>query len=163
MKINGYAAESQFCLAVKNCPKIKIWQLPTTDALLQVAQSSEVGRKRLSAARHHLEREYGIPVRNPRTGTVSISFSFSAVPPQVFLDLVYGIDRVLIVLGYVIAVDVTANSLAIDEKIEKLKNLKPLWSAIGIERVGVFPVDGNWNLWNRLKTIIKSRQEVAIV
>ena len=55
------------------------------------------------------------------------------VPASVILDYVYGIDQLFNFRGWTIGIDVTVNPNAIADKSDKLKRLKPLLSAIGID------------------------------
>ena len=160
--ISGIAAESQLLLAIKNSSKIKFWQLPSTSKLLKIAQSSSFGRRRLAMAIPQLQREYGLPVRNSQTDRSSLSFSWEDVPPSVVLDKIYGIDVIVCILGYVVAIDVTANPNVCQQKKTKLTQLRPLLDQLGIDSVGVFCADESWEIWDRIKAIAKS-SEVAIV
>ena len=160
--ISGIAAESQLLLAIKKSSKIKFWHLPSTLELLKIAQSSSLGRRRLAMAISHLQQEYGIPVLNSQTDHSSLSFSWEDVPPSVVLDRVYGIDVIVSILGYVVAIDVTTDPKLCHQKKTKLKQLRPLLDKFGIDSVGVFCADESWDIWDRIKAIAKS-SEVAIV
>lgn len=151
--ISGIAAESQFLLAIKNSSKIKFWQLPSTSKLLKIAQSSSFGRRRLAMAIPQLQREYGLPVRNSQTQQSTLSFSWEDVPPSVVLDKIYGIDVIVCILGYVVAIDVTTDPKICQQKKAKLTQLRPLLDQLGIDSVGVFCADESWEIWDRIKAI----------
>jgi len=110
----------------------------------------------------HLQQEYGSPVLNSQTDQSSLSFSWEDVPPSVVLDRVFGVDVIVSILGYVVAIDVTANPNATQQKKAKLTQLRPLLEQIGIDSVGIFCADESWEIWDRIKAIAKS-SEVAIV
>jgi hypothetical protein len=161
--LSGFAAESKMLQAIKNNTRIKFWLLPASAELLKVAQSSPLGRRRLAMAQSYFEKEYGVAVRNSKSGQVSWSYSWDDVPPSEILDRVYSVDCVVSLLGYVVAIDITVDSAAIYSKQSKLTALKPLLRQLGIDSVGVFYADDSWdNIWDRIKAIAKS-EEVAIV
>jgi hypothetical protein len=96
-----------------------------SDTLIVIAQSTKIGSRRLELALPYLSSEYGV---SPDQG------NWYRVPPAVILDYIFGLDCIVSLLGYAVAIDVTANPDAIAEKVAKLKQLKPLWEALGIDR-----------------------------
>jgi len=78
------------------------------------------------------------------------------------LDKIYGIDVIVCILGYVVAIDVTTDPKICQQKKAKLTQLRPLLDQLGIDSVGVFCADESWEIWDRIKAIAKSA-EVAIV
>lgn len=123
--ICGYAGEQMFSrlLLAARLPRVKFDSVE----LIEIAQSFSIGKKRLVQAMPYLLSEYGRQVGK------HFKIDWQDVPASVILDYVYGIDSIFNFRGWTIGIDVTINSEAIYGKSEKLKRLKPLWSAIGID------------------------------
>lgn len=161
--INGFAAEQSFRRLVAGCRKIKSFKLPSSIELVKIASSTELGKRRLALAQPHLLKEFGIDYRHPRTGKLSRSIHWHQVPPRLILDYVFGIDAVVMIAGYAIAVDVTANPNAIEDKVAKLFELKPLWQPLGIDNACACLVSGHSEeIWPALKSVIRAPNPVAI-
>lgn len=161
--INGFAAELAFARLVANCRKIKPFKLPSSVELVKIANSTLLGKRRLASAKPYLFKEFGIEYRNPRTRKLSRSIHWHQVPPRLILDYVFGIDAVVMIAGYAIAVDVTANPNALEEKVAKLKLLKPLWQQLGIDNACACLLTENCGeIWYSLKSVIRSPIPVAI-
>ena len=154
--IAGFAAESILLKLIKGCPKFKPFKLPDSHTLISIAQSTKIGRRRLELARPYLASEYGIS---------SNQNEWYRVPGAALLDYIFGLDRVVNILGYTVAIDVTANPEAIEEKVAKLQQLKPLWEALGIDRACICHVSqgqSQTSLWDSLKATLKSEQVIPI-
>jgi hypothetical protein len=154
--IAGFAAESILLKLIKGCPKFKPFKLPVSDALIAIACSTKIGARRLELALPYLDSEYGV---SPAQG------DWHRVPPTVILDYVFGIDCIVSLLGYAVAIDVTANPDAIAEKVAKLQQLKPLWEALGIDRACICHVSqgqSQTSLWHSLKATLKTEQVIPI-
>ena len=123
--ICGYAGEQIFDKQLKaaKLSKVKFDSLQ----LIKIAQSSSIGQERISHAMPYLLSEYG-----KQCGKKFI-IDWQDVPASVVLDYVYGIDQLFTFRGWTIGIDVTVNPNAIADKSDKLKRLKPLLSAIGID------------------------------
>jgi hypothetical protein len=67
------------------------------------------------------------------------------------------------ILGFVIAIDVTANPNSIEDKQLKLTNLKTLWKQIGIDQACICYVNNtnSTNLWQSLKSVTKQSKVTA--
>lgn len=154
--ICGFAAETLLHQKIKACPKFKPFKLPSSDALIKMALTTNLGRKRLALAQPYLEKEYRLSIQNP---------DWNCVPAQIILDYVFGIDNIVCFLGYAVAIDVTTNPYAIDEKVTKLQMLKPLWQQLGIDRACICHISQGLpsaSLWDSLKQTIKAQQVVPI-
>ncbi|EAZ88602.1 hypothetical protein [Crocosphaera chwakensis] len=158
--INGYAAEQILFNLIKNSPKIKGFKLPSSEELINIASQSQLGRKRIKSATSFLLEEFGVNYRHPKTNQLSRVLDWQMVPSSIILDYIFGIDTVVNILGFTIAIDVTVNSNKIEEKQQKLTNLKPLWQEIGIDKACVCYVSNpNSNcLWQSLKSVTKQSQ-----
>ncbi len=123
--ICGYAGEQMFSrlLLAARLPRVEFDSVE----LIEVAQSFSIGKKRLVQAMPYLLSEYGRQVGK------QFKIDWQDVPASVILDYVYGIDSIFNFRGWTIGIDVTVNPEAIYDKSEKLKRLKSLWSAIGID------------------------------
>lgn len=133
LAINGFAAEA----TVQRLAKAALLKPLTFDTLhlIRTAQQSSIGRKRLKSAMPYLISEYGRP---PPYGNYAVEWR--NLPPTVVLDYIYGIDAAFLFRGWHIALDVTVNRTALEDKQAKLKWLKPLWKAIGIDFSAVIKV-----------------------
>lgn len=154
--INGFSAEVFLNNWVANCHKIKPFKLPSSREIVNLANSSEIGKIRLEKAKLYLIKEFGIYYRSQNQ--IYLSFDWEQVPSQVILDYVFGIDLVFSYLGYVIAVDVTVNPKTIDGKVRKLHRLKHLWEKLAIDKACICLITNTntENILASLKTIIKS-------
>ena len=123
--ICGYVGEQIFDKQLKaaKLPKVKLDSLQ----LIKIAQSLSVGQERIRQAMPYLLSEYG-----KQLGKKFI-IDWQDVPASVILDYVYGVDQLFTFRGWTIGIDVTVNSNAIADKSDKLKRLKLLLSAIGID------------------------------
>jgi hypothetical protein len=162
--INGFAAEQIVERTIADCSKIKSFKVPSSVELVKIAKSCRLGRQRLEKSKPHLLREFGISYRNPKTGRVQESLDWLQVPPQYILDCVFGIDTIVIVLGYAIAIDVTANQEDVEFKLLKLKRLKPLWKALNLDRACVCLVANSqpMNLWAAMRSVTRQQEVCAI-
>ena len=154
--ICGFAAETLLHQKIKACPQFKPFKLPSSDALIKMALATQLGRNRLALAQPHLEKEYRLNHQKPE---------WEVVPAQIILDYVFGIDNIVCFLGYAVAIDVTTNPNAIDEKVNKLQALKPLWQQLGIDRACICHVSqgqSTSSLWDSLKQTIKTQQILPI-
>ncbi len=84
--ISGFAAESIFNRKLAEYPKIKAVKFDS-NALIKIANSTRIGRRRLELARPYLTKEFGIPVRNNEE-LYRIDFDWNAIPASVILDRV---------------------------------------------------------------------------
>jgi hypothetical protein len=161
--INGFAAEQIVERTIAQCPKIKSFKVPSSVELVKIAQSCPLGRQRMAKAKPYLLREFGISYRNIGTGQVQESLDWHQVPPKHLLDCVFGIDLIVTVLGYAIAIDVTANQEDIEFKLEKLKRLKPLWKALNLDLACVCLVANSQpNLWTAMRSLTRQQEVCAI-
>jgi hypothetical protein len=162
--INGFAAEQILSNLITTSKKIKGFKLPSSEELIKIASQSELGRKRLNAAHPHLLKEFGVDYRHTEMNQLSQIIDWKLVPNTLILDYIFGIDAVVNVLGFVIAIDVTVNLNAIEEKQHKLSLLKPLWQQVGIDKACICYVNNPSpiNLWHSLKTVTKQNQVLVI-
>lgn len=161
--INGFAAEQILSNLITNSKKIKGFNIPSSKELIKIASSSKLGRQRISSATPYLIKEFGVDYRNSQTNQLTRILDWKLVPSSVILDYVFGIDAVVNILGYVIAIDVTANPNIIKNKQLKLSELQPLWKQLGINNACVCYVN-NANptrLWQSLKSVTKQSQVIA--
>ncbi len=161
--INGFAAEQIILNFIKNSSKIKGFKIPSSEKLIKIASSSKLGRKRIKSATPYLIKEFGVDYRHPKTNQLSRIIDWKIVPNTIILDYIFGIDTVVNILGFVIAIDVTVNSSKIEEKQQKLTKLKPLWQLIGIDNACVCYVSNPHPnpLWQCLKSVTKQSQVTA--
>ncbi|WP_013325647.1 hypothetical protein [Gloeothece verrucosa] len=162
--MNGFAAEQTFQRLVHNCHKIKTFKLPTSKELINIAISTNIGKRRIISAVPYLHKEFGIIVRNPKTEQLNNIIDWEQIPSTVILDLIFGIDAIVNICGYVVAVDVTANPESVKDKVAKLSRLKPMWSKLGIDQACACLVTDTEspNLWLILKSVIRSQQVISI-
>ena len=162
--LNGFAAEQRVFDLINKSRKIKGFKLPSSEKLIKIASQSKLGRKRIKSATSYLLQEYGVDYRHPETNQLSRILDWEIVPNTVILDYVFGIDAVVNVLGFIIAIDVTINSNAIEKKQQKLSRLRPLWQQAGIDKACVcyFKSESPNNFWNALKTVTKQDKILAI-
>ncbi len=160
--ISGFAAESIFNRKLAQCPKIKAVKFDS-NVLIKIANSTRIGRRRLELARPYLTKEFGIPVRNNEE-LYRIDFDWNAIPASVILDRVFGIDRCFNFLGWTIAIDFSVNPDAISSKLNKLQQLRPLWSSAGIDRTAVCFIEeeGNPDLKQALRKVLRGAKTIAI-
>ncbi len=154
--MNGFAAESMFDRLIRQIPRVKGFTLPDSPRLVAIANSTPIGKHRLKTAYPYLLGEYGRQVRSG--DRVVPSLDWNEVPAPVVLDYVFGIDRVVSLLGYTVGIDITTDDGAIDEKIAKLNRLRPMWSALDIDNVCVLRVRPGLSVeavWAALKTVTK--------
>jgi hypothetical protein len=162
--INGFAAEQIVFNLIKSSPKIKSFKLPTSEELINIASQSSLGRKRIKSAYPYLLEEFGVNYREENTNQLRQAFDWKLVPNTIILDYIFGIDAVVYILGFVVAIDVTANPNTLEEKQQKLTLLKPLWQRVGIDKACVCYVNKlEIDLFNRLKTVIKQDKVLAIL
>ena len=162
--INGFAAEQILSNLITNSKKIKGFKLSSSEQLIRIASSSKLGRQRIKSAQPYLLKEFGIDYRHPETHQLSRIIDWKLVPNSIILDYIFGIDAVVNVLGFVIAIDVTTNPNALAEKQCKLSCLKPLWKQLGIDKACVCYVNNpnSTSLWDSLKTVTKQEKVIAI-
>ena len=162
--LNGFAAEQILSNLITNSPRIKGFQIPSSEELIKIASSSQLGRKRISSAVPYLLEEFGLNYRHPETNRLSRVIDWKLVPSSIILDYIFGIDAVVNVLGFIIAIDVTVNSNALEDKQHKLSWLRPLWQKIGIDQACVCYLENPspTNLWNSLKRVSKQDKVLAI-
>lgn len=94
--------------------------------LLSILKSSKLGQRRLSLAMPHMLAEW---------------MDLAEVPSGVVLDYAYGIDAVVNFRGHIIGIDVTVNPTTLHSKAQKLEQLRPLWSAAGIDHTIALHID----------------------
>lgn len=155
--INGFAAEQILFNLISKSSKIKGCLLPSSEELIKMASQSQLGRKRIKSAIPYLLEEFGVDYRHPKTNQLSRIIDWAMVPNTIILDYIFGIDTVVNILGFVIAIDVTVNSNKIEEKQHKLTKLTPLWQLIGIDKACVCYVSNTKadSLWQSLKSVTK--------
>lgn len=132
--MNGQVAEYAWSRLLKSA-SISTVQFDSL-TLINIAKQSELGKRRIKFALSYILKEYGHSVRQ-LDGTFKTKVSWSNVPASVILDYIYGIDSVFSYRGWVLAVDVTVNEDSIRDKQGKLEGLRPMWSAIGIDKVAI--------------------------
>ncbi|MGB5592485.1 MAG: hypothetical protein WBM62_00400 [Crocosphaera sp.] len=161
--LNGFAAEQILFNLLNNSSKIKGFKIPSSEELIKIASNCQLGRQRIKSAQPHIIKEYGIDYRNSQTSQLTRVIDWKLVPSSVILDYIFGIDAVVNILGFVIAIDVTANPNAIEDKQLKLTKLKTLWKQIGIDQACVCYVNNanSTNLWQSLKSVTKQSQVIA--
>lgn len=162
--INGFAAEQVLFKLITNSKKIKSFQLPSSEKLIKIASQSQLGRNRIQAAYPYLLSEFGVNYRNTKNNRLTQVIEGNLVPNTVILDYIFGIDTVVNILGYVIAIDVTVNPNKIEEKQAKLTLLKPLWQQVGIDKACVCHLkhQSPLSLWTSLKKVTKQSKVSAI-
>lgn len=88
------------------------------------------------------------------------------VPSGVVLDYAYGIDATINFRGHIIGIDITVNDSALQSKAQKLEQLRPLWSAAGIDACIALHIDPSTAtpeaLIAAIRTAIKSSTVSAI-
>lgn len=156
--ICAYAGEQTFERQLRDA---KIKQIKfESEVLIEVAKSLPLGRERLSKALPYLLSEYGRSIGNKFT------IDWQNVPSRVILDYVYGIDTVFQFRGWNIGVDITTNSTDIKFKVNKIKQLQPLWSAIGIEYCAVVLVERtaeqSLSITQLLRKVIKGETFISL-
>lgn len=163
--INGFAGEQILSNLIKLTPKIKKFQIPSSLDLIKIASSSRLGRQRIKAAQPYLLSEFGVNYREQQINKLTVILDWKLVPNTVILDYIFGIDAVVNILGYVVAIDVTVNPQEIENKQQKLTRLEPLWQQLGIDKACVCHLKSSTtsNLWNSLKTVINEPQVIAIL
>ena len=161
--INGYAAEQILFNLIKNSSKIKGFKLPSSEELIKIASSCQLGRQRICSAQPHLIKEYGVDYRNAQTNQLTTVIDWKLVPSRVILDYIFGIDIVVNILGFVVAIDATVNPDSIEDKQLKLTKLKPLWRQLGIDQACICYVNNtkSQNLWQSLKSVTKQSKVTA--
>ena len=155
--INGFAAEQIVARMLKRTKASKVSF--NSHELIETARATEIGKARLAKAMPYLLSQYGRPVSK------KYSINWASVPPQVILDLVFGLDHTFSWRGWMIGLDVTTDETAIADKQWKLQQLRPLWTAIGIDCVAVCYVSQSpqpEQLNNALKQIIKGQTLVSL-
>ena len=133
--ICGYAGEQILDRQLKAAKLQKI-KFNATE-LITIAQSLPVGQERIRQAMPYLLSEYG-----KQLGKKFI-IDWQDVPTSVILDYVYGIDSLFTFRGWTIGVDVTVDPDVVSDKRDKLKRLKLLWSAIGVDYCAIALVTKN--------------------
>ncbi|MGB5594573.1 MAG: hypothetical protein WBM62_11145, partial [Crocosphaera sp.] len=74
------------------------------------------GRQRIKSAQPHIMKKYSVDYRNAETNQLTRVIDGKLVPSIVILDYIFGIDIVVNILGFVIAIDITANPNTIEDK-----------------------------------------------
>jgi hypothetical protein len=73
---------------------------------------------------------------------------WSCTPSKLILDWVYGLDLVVKPTPTTtFAYDVTCDSSKVTQKLQKLREFRPLWSGLGIQKVGVILVIHSQQDW----------------
>jgi len=133
--IKGYQGECRFGQLLKRCKILTV----KFDAvhLVEVAQTTALGRSRLKAAYPYCLSEYGQAVR--KADQLRYQLDWQNVPASVILDYVYGIDFAINWRGWIVGIDVTTSSdrSIIESKCQKLTTFKKMWQAIGIDCIGI--------------------------
>ncbi|MGB5769130.1 MAG: hypothetical protein WBM32_04565 [Crocosphaera sp.] len=114
--INGFAAEQILFNLINNSSKIKGFKLPSSEELIKIASSCKLGRQRIKSAQPHIMKKYSVDYRNAETNQLTRVIDGKLVPSIVILDYIFGIDIVVNILGFVIAIDITANPNTIEDK-----------------------------------------------
>ncbi len=161
--INGFAAEQILFNLIKNSSKIKGFKLPSSEELIKIASSSKLGIKRIKSATPYVLEEFGVDYRNSETNQLTRVIDWRVVPNTIILDYIFGIDAVVNVLGFVVAIDATSNQNTIEDKQIKLTKLKSLWKQIGIDKACVCYINQTnyTNLWQSLKSVTKQSKVIA--
>jgi hypothetical protein len=119
--------------------------------LLSILKSSKLGQRRLSQSLPYMLAEW---------------MEVAQIPSGVVLDYAYGIDAVINFRGHIIGIDVTVNSSALHSKAQKLEQLRPLWTAAGIDHTIALHIDPSTAtpeaLIAAIRTAIKSSTTQAI-
>jgi len=134
--IRGLVGENALRLAIAKTSTVKPISFETHQ-LLAIARSTKVGRQRLNAAKPFLLKEFGIPVRNEKSQSYDLILDWESIPNTIILDYIFGLDQTINFRGWLIGIDATVNSQAIDDKVAKLNWLKPLWKPLGIDHTAV--------------------------
>ena len=161
IQLIGYLEEVRFSKQLSQLPLVKHFALDTR-TLIKAAQSSEIGRRRLELARPHLVASYGVPSKLDER--YYLQFDWHSLPASVILDLVFGIDRTFSFLGYHCGIDITLNPHKLSQKVAKLRWLRPLFKAVGIDKTAVVLIDsdGETNLKTALKQIIRGYKSIVL-
>ena len=160
--INGNACETIFNRKIAQIPTVKVYHIDSK-TLIANAINTQLGRRRLELAAPFLELEYGINVRS--NDKLILNFDWRLVPASVILDCVYGIDFCFNFLGWTIAIDVTTNPEALENKIFKQKQLSRLFKGIGIDKSAVCLIHNTvieTNLKTALKQIIRGAKVIKL-
>ncbi len=161
--LNVLTAEQILFNLLNNSSKIKGFKIPSSEELITIASSCQLGRKRISSAQPHLIKEFGVDYRNTETNQLTRVVDWNLVPSRVILDYIFAIDIVVNILGFVVAIDVTTNPNSIEDKQLKLTNLKPLWKQIDIDQACICYVNNtnSTNLWQSLKSVTQQSKVTA--
>ncbi len=164
----GYVGEFRFNSLINNSrlQQVRFDSLQ----LIEAAEQSVIGIKRLHQASPYLRSEYGTAVRT-REGKNRIKLEWQHIPAEVILDKVYGLDAVINFRGWTIGIDVTTDPNALVQKRNKLNWLAPLWKSIGIDYIAVVHLfipndvacrnnDASSELMTELRNVIKELKQV---
>jgi hypothetical protein len=124
-QLSGIAAECKMQRLIKAAACKP--QTISTQSVLQVLESSPLGRTRLRLAERYLLLEYGME------GPDGITLDFNSLPSGILLDYALCTDHLFMHKGYVFAVDVTTDVSKVPEKMEKAESVFPLLQSLGVD------------------------------
>lgn len=170
MKIDGFGAEQIFCRLVHSA-KLQLVQFDSL-ALVKIALHFPIGVARMQKALALGSlKAYAPSQRNWKTANareIIAAVNWRNVPAQEILDAVFGLDCCVNFRGWFLGIDITACSDRADDKIFYLKRgaLRPLWDAIGVERIAIAHVTNATaepdKLVEQLRAVLKGAEVVQI-
>lgn len=162
IRTNDFLGENTLNRSIASTPTVKLLKFSNRE-LIQIAQSTKIGRNRLKAAEPFLLKEFGIPTRIKESQSYQLYLDWETVPYTVILDYVFGLDQTINFRGWNIGIDATTNSEVLGEKLAKLNWLKPLWKPLGIDHTAVCQVGKTGgDLITGLRSIIKGARTIQL-
>jgi hypothetical protein len=160
--MNGFLGENALSRAIASSPQIKPLKFDSRE-LINIAKSTPIGRSRLESAEPFLLKEFGVPVPNKKHQSNKLGLDWETLPYTMILDYVFGLDQVISFRGWHLGIDATTNVDAIDEKLAKLRWLKPLWSRLELDRTVVCHVCQTGNdLLTSLRSILQGSSTIQL-
>jgi len=160
--LSGHLEETRFTNKLKQISRVKPFT-PDRASLMETAFNTKLGKHRVATAKPHIIKKYGI-LRRTESGKSYQEINWDNVPTKTILDRIYGIDSTFQFFGYNCGIDVTSNPDKVNNKISKLRWLKPLFEAVGIEQTAVCLIErnGKTNLTTALKQVIRGEKLIII-
>ncbi|WP_017302582.1 hypothetical protein [Nodosilinea nodulosa] len=109
-------------------------------AILQNVAADCIPSARIEAAEFHLNQIFGE----------------LEIPPTEYLDLVFGLDAVILYLGHVIGLDITLNDRALAAKARKQAQLATAYKRLGLDLWGVIHITPEKDIRSQLSAIIRN-------
>ena len=132
----GWVGENALNRAIASTSTVKPVSFSNRQ-LLSLAKSTPIGRQRLKAALPFLLKEFGIPIKKEESQSNELILDWETLPTTIILDYIFGLDATVNFRGWLVGIDATTISHAVDDKLAKLNWLKPLWQPTGIDHTAV--------------------------